>query len=58
MMLKSLIFKKIAPWYFNKFRELVVKLPHENRCGSMAGPYQCNCARRELRRLLDLERLS
>lgn len=54
-MFKSLnnwIYRRVAPWYIKQFKKEVSKLSHENTCAVFKGPYRCNCAKRNLEKLL------
>lgn len=48
----SWVFRKVSPWYTKRIIEEVSKLPHDPKCGSVRGPYICNCAKHNLEQLL------
>jgi len=43
---------RLAPWYREQLLGEVCKLPHEVKCTSRRGPYQCDCAKRRISSLL------
>ena len=45
----TFLFQKVSPYYAQKFADEVKKLPHEDKCSSKRGPYQCDCAKRQIR---------
>jgi len=49
---KCWLFTKIAPWYAKEIKREADKLPHEKRCSSKKGPYMCDCAKRNLDKIL------